>query len=55
MFDKSLQEFTSIEGLPEHLKKVIVSSMFPPTEEEAKEMHLERSFRYVLMGTVKAV
>jgi len=45
VFDKSLQEFTSIESLPDHLKKVIVSSMFPPTEEEAKEMHLERSFR----------
>jgi len=46
VFDKSLQEATSLESLPENLKKVIVPSMFPPSEEEAKEMCLERSFRY---------
>ena len=45
VFDRDLNEYKSYEDVPELLRKAIVESMFPPTDEEAKEFHLDRTFR----------
>uniref|UniRef100_A0A915EQ75 tRNA (cytosine(34)-C(5))-methyltransferase n=1 Tax=Ditylenchus dipsaci TaxID=166011 RepID=A0A915EQ75_9BILA len=45
VIDKSMKPINSHEDVPNNAKSFYVPSMFPPTKEEAAEMHLERSFR----------
>uniref|UniRef100_A0A0N5A7A0 tRNA (cytosine(34)-C(5))-methyltransferase n=1 Tax=Parastrongyloides trichosuri TaxID=131310 RepID=A0A0N5A7A0_PARTI len=45
VFDKEMTEYNSHEELPEGLKYAIKPSFFPPSDEVAKKLHLDRSFR----------
>uniref|UniRef100_A0A8R1DSW3 tRNA (cytosine(34)-C(5))-methyltransferase n=1 Tax=Caenorhabditis japonica TaxID=281687 RepID=A0A8R1DSW3_CAEJA len=46
VFDRDMKLFENLEAVTEDkLKKVIVRSCFPPTEEEAKEMNLHYTMR----------
>jgi 16S rRNA C967 or C1407 C5-methylase (RsmB/RsmF family) len=40
-----MQPINSFEDIPTNVRSNLVPSMFPPTIEEAEDMHLERSFR----------
>uniref|UniRef100_A0A915AC98 tRNA (cytosine(34)-C(5))-methyltransferase n=1 Tax=Parascaris univalens TaxID=6257 RepID=A0A915AC98_PARUN len=45
VFDKDMTEYKSPDEVPEAMKKSLVPSMFPPTDEEKQGFHLERCFR----------
>lgn len=45
-----MHEYTSFEEAQKNHEKHIAGSMFPPSEEEAKEFRLDRSFRILPHG-----
>ncbi|CAI5437490.1 unnamed protein product [Caenorhabditis angaria] len=46
VYDRDMKLFNSVEEVTEErLKKVIIQSLFPPTEEEAKDMNLHYAMR----------
>lgn len=51
VFDRDMKQYSSTEDVTDQkLKKIMCQSCFPPTEEEAKEMHLDYTFvRYFLV------
>ncbi|CAJ0961382.1 unnamed protein product, partial [Mesorhabditis belari] len=47
VFTRDMKLINSFEEVPEELKRPFCKSMFPPSEEEAKEMHLDYTMRIV--------
>ncbi|KAL6730738.1 hypothetical protein Aduo_001686 [Ancylostoma duodenale] len=47
VFDRDMNLYEKPEDVPEFLRKMICNSCFPPSEEEAKQLHLEYCMRIV--------
>lgn len=45
VFDRDLNEYKSFNEVDDKLKRAIVTSMFPPTEHEKENFHLDRCLR----------
>jgi len=47
VFDDNMNEYASYESVPEKFKSQICSQMFPPPSSKVKDLHLERSMRFL--------